>query len=227
MTSESDSMAVAPPSPGLASGKTPAIVVVALILSILGLSGITAVIGLILGFFGRGQAKKADVTEEHAKQKFPDGHGGAYLQVAQGRLENQMSVVDGLDTKAAGLLAASLAEIAFVTALLTIRMAADITPSRATWILFAVSGILTLFVLLVSLTALQIRSWQRYPDPDEAWKVAFFPHLPWELAMTLDHAFRQNAQAETRKGTVVRWIQRTLLVQTAVTAAAAIVLLTT
>ncbi len=59
MTSEPDSMAVAPPSPGLAAGKTPAIVVWALVLSILGLFGITAVVGLILGFVGRGQAKKA------------------------------------------------------------------------------------------------------------------------------------------------------------------------
>ncbi len=56
MTSEPDSTAVAPPSPGPASGKTPAIVVWALVLSIL---GITAVVGLILGFVGRGQAKKA------------------------------------------------------------------------------------------------------------------------------------------------------------------------
>lgn len=39
--------------------KTPGIVLVALLLSIFGITGITAVLGIILGFIGRGKAKQA------------------------------------------------------------------------------------------------------------------------------------------------------------------------
>lgn len=49
-----------PPAPNLPppTAKTPGIVVTALVMSIVGITGITAVIGIILGFIGRSKAKQ-------------------------------------------------------------------------------------------------------------------------------------------------------------------------
>ena len=53
--SDSQPPAETPPSP---SAKTPTIVVWALVLSIAGFCGITAIVGIVLGFVGRGKAKE-------------------------------------------------------------------------------------------------------------------------------------------------------------------------
>lgn len=55
---ESEPPADMPPPPPAPPVKAPGMVVWALVLSILGFCGITAVIGIVLGFIGRGQAKK-------------------------------------------------------------------------------------------------------------------------------------------------------------------------
>jgi len=56
MTTEESSQTPNPPS---VPAKTPGIVITALVLSIFGLTGITAIIGVILGFIGRRKAKQA------------------------------------------------------------------------------------------------------------------------------------------------------------------------
>ena len=56
MTTEETSQTPNPPS---VPAKTPGIVIAALVLSIFGLTGITAIVGVILGFIGRRKAKQA------------------------------------------------------------------------------------------------------------------------------------------------------------------------
>jgi len=56
VTTEETSQTPKPPS---APAKTPGIVIAALVLSIFGLTGITAIVGVILGFIGRRKAKQA------------------------------------------------------------------------------------------------------------------------------------------------------------------------
>lgn len=167
-----------------------------------------------------------EVASPEVVRTFPVEGGDAYLQVAQGRIDHQMSTLDALETKAAGLLAGGLATAAFLTALLAIRMSDGRMPSVLAWLLFAVAGILLTLVALSTVLGTRMRAWKTYPTPADAWTAAHTSHpVAWELARVLEAAYDGNLDDQARKTRHINIAIWTFLAQIAITAVTAVALL--
>lgn len=164
--------------------------------------------------------------EDVEADPYPLRGGGAYLAVAQGRLEHQMSTIDALDGKATGILTAALAEAGFLVALLAIRTPAEHTPSVASWTGLAMSAFLMIAVAFLTLSAIAVRDWKRYPSPKSAWMVSRM-RVDWELARSLEQAYDDNLKEEARKANRVQQAGRALAVTTVVTSGTALFLVFT
>ncbi len=124
---------------------------------------------------------------------FPVEGGSAYLAVAQGRLDLQMTQVDALDSKAVGVLQMSVAEAGLLVALLAILAGAQNPTSGGAWTALAVTAALTTAVVWLGTRALLVREWSSYPTPNDAWTAANGPKpTDWDLARTLEDAYTAN-----------------------------------
>jgi hypothetical protein len=171
--------------------------------------------------------RATSLAEQNAEaDPYPLRGGDAYLAVAQGRLEHQMSTIDALDGKATGILTAALAEAGFLVALLAIRTPAEHTPSIASWSGLAISACLVLAVAYLTLRASAVRDWKHYPSPKSAWNVSRL-RVNWELARSLELAYDDNLKEQQRKANRVHAASRVLAVLTVVTSGTALVLVFT
>lgn len=173
----------------------------------------------------RGRGKSPAEAGGDADPFPPDG-GDAYLAVAQGRLEHQMSTIDALDGKATGILTAALAEAGFLVALLAIRTPSEHAPSIASWSGLGGSAILVFAVAYLTLRAIAVRDWKRYPSPKSAWMVSRM-RVDWELARSLEQAYDDNLKEEGIKANRVHLAGRALAVLTAATTVTALLLVFT
>jgi hypothetical protein len=163
---------------------------------------------------------------------FPTEGGDAYLAMAQARLDQQMATWDGLDSKASNHMMGALAEAAFLLALVAVTWSPDKGLSAASWVCLALAAVGTCGVVALAWSAQRVRQASTYPKPDDAWESAWKANheaqpVAWQLARSLEEAFKQNAGVQSRKANTVERSSWALLALTAVVTVAGLVLVFT
>lgn len=137
-------------------------------------------------------------------RSFPPQGADAFLAVSQGRLEQQMTTLDALDTKAHAMFAGAVAEVGFLLAMLAIRP--ENRPlSWWSWLGIFLTLAAAAWVLWRAWSAQRVREWEAYPSSDRSWKLGY-SHMPlaWEMGLSLAQAHASNEAGRKAKTDMVK-----------------------